>query len=105
MRTKSAPYKNISPPIIVTSPWRIKKVKSLPDYTLEVQFIDGTLGTIFMKKLIFSPKAGVFAALKDPAIFNQVHIEYGATTWPGEIDLAPDAMYEEIKKKGIWVLT
>jgi len=25
-------------------------------------------------------------------------------TWPGEIDLAPDAMYREIKKAGKWVL-
>jgi hypothetical protein len=24
--------------------------------------------------------------------------------WPGEIDLAPDAMYDEIKKQGRWVL-
>jgi len=22
--------------------------------------------------------------------------------WPGEIDLAPDAMYEEVKKNGVW---
>jgi len=25
-------------------------------------------------------------------------------TWPGEIDLAPDAMYEGIKATGVWVL-
>jgi hypothetical protein len=24
--------------------------------------------------------------------------------WPGNIDLAPDAMYEAIKKHGEWVL-
>jgi hypothetical protein len=28
----------------------------------------------------------------------------GAVTWPGEIDLAPDAMHDEIKKNGKWVL-
>jgi hypothetical protein len=32
-------------------------------------------------------------------------LEYGAVTWPGEIDLAPDAMYEEIKQNGTWALT
>jgi hypothetical protein len=36
--------------------------------------------------------------------FAQVSIEMGATTWPGEIDLAPDAMREEIKKHGEWRL-
>jgi hypothetical protein len=31
-------------------------------------------------------------------------VEYGAVTWPGEIDLAPDAMYAEFKKNGEWKL-
>jgi hypothetical protein len=25
--------------------------------------------------------------------------------WPGDLDLAPDAMYAEIKKNGEWILT
>jgi len=29
---------------------------------------------------------------------------YGAVTWPGEIDLAPDAMYAEITATGAWTL-
>ena len=44
------------------------------------------------------PSAGVFAGLSDPSLFKQVFIEHGAVTWPGEIDLAPDAMYAGIKK-------
>ncbi|MBT0893743.1 hypothetical protein KI811_07950 [Geobacter hydrogenophilus] len=31
-------------------------------------------------------------------------MEYGAVTWPGEIDLAPDAMYQNIKQYDKWVL-
>ncbi len=46
-----------------------------------------------------SPNAGVFAALADEVLFNEAFIEYGAVTWPGEIDIAPDAMHAEIKKK------
>jgi hypothetical protein len=34
----------------------------------------------------------------------QVSIDHGAVTWPGDIDLAPDAMYDEIKARGIWVV-
>ena len=48
---------------------------------------------------------GVFTVLKDVRLFNQVHLEHGVATWPGEIDLAPDAMYDEIKLHGEWVLT
>lgn len=57
-----------------------------------------------MSRLIFSDKAGVFAALRDPTLFAQAHFEIGVVTWPGEIDLAPDAMYKEIRQHGKWVL-
>jgi len=35
--------------------------------------------------------------LTDLALFEQVFVEHGAVTWPGEIDLAPDAMYRKIQ--------
>jgi hypothetical protein len=46
----------------------------------------------------------VFAALAEPTKFAQAYVEYGAVTWPGEIDLAPDAMYQSIKQNGKWIL-
>jgi len=79
-------------------PWRVAAVEALPGFRLDVRFGDGTEGTVDLKALIHSPDAGVFASLADPALFAQAYIEYGAVTWPGEIDLAPDAMYAEIKK-------
>ena len=87
-----------------TASWRLAKVKPLANYKLEVEFIDGTRGYVEMSHRVMSNKAGVFAALKDIHLFNRVHFEYGAVTWPGEIDLAPDAMYDEIKRHGEWVL-
>jgi len=36
--------------------------------------------------------------------FNQAFIDRGAVTWPDNIDLAPDAMYNAIKANGEWVL-
>jgi hypothetical protein len=38
-----------------------------------------------------------FVPLRDANLFNQVFIDYGAVTWPGELDLAPDGMYETLK--------
>jgi hypothetical protein len=46
----------------------------------------------------------VFAALRDPRTFSQARVELGVVTWPGELDLAPDAMYDEIRAYGKWVL-
>lgn len=104
MRKQSVTKENIAPRIVCTAPWRLTKVKPLPNYELEVEFNDGAHGFIEMVQLIMSDKAGVFAALKDQAIFYKAHLEYGVLTWPGEIDLAPDAMHDAIKQKGRWVL-
>jgi len=67
-----------------------------------VVFIDGTKGVVDLSRIILGKRPGVFAALQDPSVFARVRIEYGAATWDGEIDIAPDAMYEVIKKDGVW---
>ena len=68
---------------------------------LQVWFADGTTGQVRFEP---SHLTGVFEALKDPTVFAQARIEAGAVTWPGDLDLAPDAMYAEIKSRGEWVL-
>ena len=103
MRTQSAAQQDspfaVTPPIQPRMPWRVASVEPLPDFRLRVQFVDGTEGTVDLTALVHSPGAGVFASLADPALFSQVFVEHGAVTWPGEIDIAPDAMYAEIKNK------
>lgn len=39
---------------------------------------------------------GALAPLLDVRFFEQVFIDYGAVAWPGDIDLAPDAMYAQV---------
>jgi hypothetical protein len=68
---------------------------------LAVRFEDGTEGGVRFEP---SHLHGVFEALKTPEVFRQVRVDDGAVTWPCEIDLAPDAMYREIKQTGEWVL-
>lgn len=104
MRTKSIAKENIAPRVVCAAPWRLTKVKPLPNYELEVEFNDGVQGVVEMVQLIMSDKAGVFAILKDQDLFNKAHLEYGVPTWPGEIDLAPDAMHDAIKQNGRWIL-
>jgi len=85
-------------------PWRVFEVKALPEYRLQVRFVDGLCGEVDMSALVHSTTAGDFAALADPAYFAKAYVEHGAVTWPGEIDLAPDAMHAAIKQTGAWVL-
>lgn len=86
------------------APWRVSSVQALPEYRLKVRFVDGLEGFADIKKMVWSGDAGVFAALREPSLFAQASVVLGAVTWPGELDLAPDAMYDSIKAKGEWVV-
>jgi len=81
--------------------WDVAAVQPKEHLMLHVKFIDGLEGTVQFKS---SHLTGVFEALKDEAYFKQVFIDHGVVTWPGELDLAPDAMHTEIKKHGHWIL-
>ena len=81
-------------------PWRVAAVKVTGPYRLHVQFVDGVAGEVDLSRLILSDDAGVFARLRDVDVFNQVHVDGGAVTWPGELDLAPDAMHDRIQQFG-----
>ena len=102
--TQGNPALEIIPPLRLTAPWRVTKVDIVAPFRLNVTFIDGVSGIVDMTELVHSPDAGVFAALADPNVFSQAFVEYGVVTWPGELDLAPDAMYDEIKANGEWIL-
>jgi hypothetical protein len=74
--------------------WRLKKVKALPDYRLEVEFEDGVRGIVDCAETLWGP---VFEPLRDPERFAEVTIdEFGAPCWPNGADLAPDAIYEDL---------
>jgi hypothetical protein len=103
MRAQTESPQNSPPGINPAIPWRVTEVRVLNDHCLFVRFVDGTTGEVDLSRLIMSSRAGVFAALRDPALFARVYVECGAVSWPEELDLAPDAMYDEVKAKGRWV--
>lgn len=104
MREKTTYPKDKAIEIVPQVKWRVISVSPLPSYKLYVKFVDHLEGYVDMAAFVHNEEAGVFSALRDEAVFNQVYLSYGAVTWPGEIDLAPDAMYDAIKKHGEWVL-
>jgi hypothetical protein len=75
--------------------WDVVEVKPEADYSLFVRFADGVSGR---GRIPQEKMTGVLAPLRDQRFFERVFIDQGAVAWPGEIDLAPDAMYEEIAK-------
>ena len=81
--------------------WDVTSVQPEHHLTLTVKFSDGLQGTVRFKP---SHLTGVFESLKDEEYFNKVFVDHGVVTWPGELDLAPDAIHTEIKKNGCWIL-
>lgn len=82
--------------------WDVVEVVTKENLLLFVRFSDGLAGTV---RFLPSHLTGVFSPLQSFDFFKQVFIQHGTVTWPGEIDLAPDAMYDAIKKHGEWLLT
>jgi len=64
-------------------------------YRLWIKFADGVEGEVSVIHLVGK---GVFQAWTDAAFFSKVSVdpESGTVTWPGGIDLAPDALYDQV---------
>jgi hypothetical protein len=77
--------------------WDVIEVKPEPDCRLFVRFKDGLAGRVQLRR---EELTGALAPLLDAQFFEQVFIDCGAVAWPGEIDLAPDAMYAQVASQG-----
>jgi hypothetical protein len=82
--------------------WDVVEVRPEPEYCLFVRFKDGLSGHLRLEK---EELTGVLAPLKDIDFFAQVFIDSGAVAWPGEIDLAPDAMHADIARQRLRLAT
>jgi hypothetical protein len=76
--------------------WDVIEVKPEADYRLFVRFKDGLAGNVRLQR---ENLTGALAPLQDVQFFGRVFIDDGAVAWPGEIDLAPDAMYAEVASR------
>lgn len=81
--------------------YEVVSVETIAPSRLAVRFADGLSGEVVFRESFFR---GVFEAIKDPSAFASVRCEQGFVEWPGELDLAPDAMYDAIREYGVWVL-
>jgi hypothetical protein len=74
---------------------RIVGVEPRPPFIVQLRFADGTGGSVDLSHWIRDSK-GVFAALRDPSVFESVTVdpEAGTIVWPNGADLDPDVLYE-----------
>lgn len=77
---------------------RIVDVDVIGDHALRLTFQDGVVGDV---KFSDDEWWGVLEPLRDQALFAQVSIEMGTLCWPGELDMAPEPLYDEARRRQV----
>jgi hypothetical protein len=78
---------------------KVTGIKPLDNYKLWVRFSTGETKECDFAALLREP---AFRPLQDKSVFNNVYIDYGAPVWNnGEIDIAPEWLYENGKAADI----
>ena len=74
----------------------IVEIQPLDGYRLRLRFEDGVAGEVDLEKMI--QFEGVFAPLKDRAMFVQVRVnpDVGTIVWPNGADLDPLVLYSQV---------
>ena len=70
---------------------QVAAVEALSNYRLALTFNTGERRCFDMRLYLRYP---VFRRLEQPAFFGLARVDYGTVTWPGEIDIAPETLYE-----------
>ena len=63
-----------------------------PDFQLELEFQNGERRRFYVRPLL-SMKP--WTRIASPAVFELARVDYGTVVWPGEVDIAPETLYEE----------
>jgi Protein of unknown function (DUF2442) len=71
---------------------RVKYVKPLNDYTLELEFENGEKKLFDVTPFL---TIGKFAELKNDNLFKSVVPYLGSIHWSNGLDLCPDTLYED----------
>jgi hypothetical protein len=69
----------------------VVRVDVVSDFLLDLEFENGERRRFDMKPLLgLKP----WNRLTDPREFRRVRVDYGTVVWPGEIDVAPETLYD-----------
>ena len=72
-------------------PWSVRSVEPRSDYSMLLEFADGTMREFDFKPLL---KQEIFRELSDSKRFMRARAEHGTVDWGNEIDISPEYLYE-----------
>jgi hypothetical protein len=67
-------------------------VKPRQDFQLDLEFENGECRRFDMRPLLELKPWNRIAKMQ---LFERVRVEYGTVVWPGEIDIAPETLYDD----------
>jgi len=69
----------------------VNSVETVPNFGLILTFNSGEKRRFDMRPYLHFQ---VFRRLENPSYFSLAQVNYGTVTWPGEIDIAPETLYD-----------
>lgn len=69
----------------------VVRVEAKSDYTLLLEFENGEKRLFNMMPLMDKKP---FVQLKGSPLFTKAAVDYGTVVWPGNIDIAPETLYD-----------
>ena len=70
---------------------RVSSVVAETDFHLALMFSNGEKRRFDMRPYLHFP---VYLRLENPGYFALAQVDYGTVVWPGEIDIAPETLYQ-----------
>ena len=72
-------------------------VRPCEDFHLELRFNTGETRLFDVRPYL---DKGVFRRLRDQDLFNQAYVAFDTVCWPGDLDIAPETLYDRSEPTG-----